>query len=145
LSARSEKLDFTKQQVDFLDDIVLENRQCARQAQIYSTVLSGLMDARGTIINNNMNVLLKNLTLINIVFLPLNLIASIGGMSEYSMMTHGMSLRTAYFVFSLAMVVIGWLTWFVLVRYIDKGQRTRSRKQALVARPNGGSANGRSS
>ncbi len=139
LSARSEKLDFTKQQVDFLDDIVLENRQCARQAQIYSTVLSGLMDARGTIINNNMNVLLKNLTLINIVFLPLNLIASIGGMSEYSMMTHGMSWETAYFVFSIAMVVIGWLTWFVLVRYIDKGQRTRSRRQMLVARPNGGS------
>ncbi len=138
LSARSEKLDFTKQQVDFLDDIVLENRQCARQAQIYSTVLSGLMDARGTIINNNMNVLLKNLTLINIVFLPLNLIASIGGMSEYSMMTHGVSWRTAYFMFSLAMVVIGWLTWFVLVRYIDKGQRTRSRSRALVARPNGG-------
>ena len=48
---------------------------------------AGLMDARGTIVNNNMNVLLKNLTLINIVFLPLNLIASIGGMSEWSMMT----------------------------------------------------------
>jgi magnesium transporter len=145
LSARSEKLDFTKQQVDFLDDIVLENRQCARQAQIYSTVLSGLMDARGTIINNNMNVLLKNLTLINIVFLPLNLIASIGGMSEYSVMTRGFGLRMSYFLFSLAMVVIGWLTWFVLVRYIDKGQRTRSRRQMLVARPNGGPVNGRPS
>ncbi len=142
LSARSEKLDFTKQQVDFLDDIVLENRQCTRQAQIYSTVLSGLMDARGTIINNNMNVLLKNLMLVNIVFLPLNLIASIGGMSEYSMMTQGISWRTAYFLFSLAMVVMGWLTWFVLVRYIDKNQRTRSRRGVFVARSNGTSGGG---
>jgi magnesium transporter len=34
-----------------------------------------------------MNLALRNLTLINVVFLPLNLIASIGGMSEFSMMT----------------------------------------------------------
>ncbi len=31
------------------------------------------MDARGNLVNNNMNTLLKNLTLINVVFLPLNL------------------------------------------------------------------------
>jgi magnesium transporter len=39
--------------------------------------------------NNSMNNLLRKLTLINVVFLPLNLIASIGGMSEFSMMTAG--------------------------------------------------------
>ena len=87
LTARAERLASTKHQEDFLDHIVLENKQCARQAQIYSSVLSGLMDARGSIINNNMNVLLRNLTLINVVFLPLNLIAGIGGMSEFAMMT----------------------------------------------------------
>ena len=74
----------------------------SRQADIYSSVLSGLMDARGTIVNNNMNVLLKNLTLINIVFLPLNLIASIGGMSEWSMMTQGLDWRISYSLFSSA-------------------------------------------
>ncbi|OPY59939.1 MAG: CorA-like Mg2+ transporter protein [Syntrophorhabdaceae bacterium PtaU1.Bin034] len=139
LASRAEKLGLSKQQIDFLDDTLLENKQCARQAQIYGTVLSGLMDARGTIINNNMNVLLKNLTLINIVFLPLNLVASIGGMSEYSTMTHGMDLRLSYFLFSLAMVLFGWLTWFVLVRYIDRGQKTRTMKQTLTSRSNGSS------
>ncbi|MET0216560.1 MAG: magnesium transporter CorA family protein, partial [Burkholderiales bacterium] len=62
-------------QLQLLDEVILENAQAARQANIYSSVISGLMDARGNIVNNNMNVLLKNLTLINIVFLPLNLIA----------------------------------------------------------------------
>ncbi len=137
LSGRAERLGFSKQQIDFLDDIVLENKQCARQALIYGTVLSGLMDARGTIINNNMNVLLKNLTLINIVFLPLNLIASIGGMSEYSMMTGGMHWKLSYFLFSLAMVVIGWLTYFFLVRYIDRSQRVPATKKQLSRRTNG--------
>jgi magnesium transporter len=130
LAARAERLGFTKHQVDFLDDITLENRQCARQAQIYSTVLSGLMDARGTIINNNMNVLLKNLTVINVVFLPLNLIAGIGGMSEFTMMTGGFDWKLPYLLVFLAFGVIGWLTWVLLVRYINKGQKTRIRRGA---------------
>ena len=86
LRANAERLAFPKQDVEFLHGSCGQP-QCARQAQIYSTILSGLMDARGTIVNNNVNVLLKNLTFINIIFLPLTLIASIGGMSEFSMMT----------------------------------------------------------
>jgi magnesium transporter len=116
---------FEARQLDLLDDIVLENAQAGRQAQIFSSVLSGLMDARGTIVNNNMNVLLKNLTLINIVFLPLNLIASIGGMSEWSMMTVGLDWRVSYALFGLGMVVLGWGTWIVMRRVIERGARRR--------------------
>ena len=104
-----------------LDDIMLENNQACRQANIYSSVLSGLMDARGTIINNNMNVLLTNLTLINIIFLPLNLIASIGGMSEWSMMTRNLDWRISYSLFVVAMVVMGWGTWRLVRHFIERG------------------------
>lgn len=114
---------FHARQIETLDDIILENSQAARQAHIYSSVLSGLMDARGTIVNNNMNVLLKNLTLINIVFLPLNLIASIGGMSEWSMMTQGIDWKLSYAIFSAAMVGLGIGTWFLVRKFIDKVPR----------------------
>jgi magnesium transporter len=124
LRASAERLGLTRPQIELLDDIVLENQQCARQAQIYSTVLSGLMDARGTIINNNMNVLLKNLTLINTIFLPLNLIAGILGMSEFSMMTQRVDWRITYTLFSLAMVGLGWATWVLLVRTLDRRARS---------------------
>jgi len=107
-------------QLELLDDIILENAQAVRQAHIFSDVLSGLMDARGTIVNNNMNVLLKNLTLINTVFLPLNLIASIGGMSEWSMMTQPMKWQVSYALFSLGMIGLGWGTWIVMKRFVDK-------------------------
>jgi magnesium transporter len=120
-----ERLGLTKQQAEFLDDLLLDNAQCARQAQIYSDVLSGLMDVRGTIINNNISVLLKNLTLINIIFLPLNLIAGIGGMSEYSMMTHGTDWRVSFSLFVVGMGALGWATWVVLNRYIDNGAELR--------------------
>ena len=112
---------FQARHFEILDDLILENTQAARQASIYSSVLSGLMDARGTIVNNNMNVLLKNLTLINIVFLPLNLIAGIGGMSEWSMMTRGLDWRLSYALFCLGMVVFGWGIWLFVKKVIDRG------------------------
>jgi magnesium transporter len=120
LRAYSDKIGFAKEQIDILDDIIIEHQQCSRQIQIYSSVLSGLMDARGNIINNNMNVLLKNLTIINIVFLPLNLIASIGGMSEYSQWTTGIHWAVSYTMFAIAMMVLGWLTWLVLVKRVNR-------------------------
>lgn len=120
LRDNAKKLKFSIKEIEFLDDIIQENEQCARQAQIYSTVLSGLMDARGNIINNNMNVLLRNLTIINVIFLPLNLFASMGGMSELTMIIgeYNISWQAGYSLFSVAMVLIGWLTWVVLRRYM---------------------------
>jgi magnesium transporter len=124
LRAYSDKIGFTKEEMDVMDDIIIEHQQCSRQIQIYSSVLSGLMDARGNIINNNMNVLLKNLMIINIVFLPLNLIASIGGMSEYSMMTQPLHWAISYGMFVLGMCALGWLTWLVLVKRVNREKIT---------------------
>jgi magnesium transporter len=88
-----------------IDDLIIENNQCYKQAEIYSTVFSGLIDARGNLMNNSMNNLLRKLTLINVVFLPLNLIASIGGMSEFSMMTAGSPWWVSYPLFLTAMMI----------------------------------------
>jgi magnesium transporter len=102
--------------LDLIDDLIIENEQCSKQAEIYSTVFAGLMDARGNLVNNNMNSLLRKLTMINVVFLPLNLIAGIGGMSEYSMMTASIPWWVSYPAFCLAMVGIGAMTVQMLRR-----------------------------
>ena len=120
LRNNAEKIGFSQEALEMLDDIIIEHQQCSKQTEIYSSVLSGLMDARGNIINNNMNILLKNLTLINVVFLPLNLIAGIGGMSEFSMMTQGVSWKVAYSLFLIGMIVLGLLTWILLVKRIHR-------------------------
>lgn len=106
--------------INFLNDIIIENDQASRQAEIYSQIFAGLMDARGTIINNNMNVLIKNLTIINIIFLPLNLIASMGGMSEFSMMTQSIPWPISYGAFSIALVILGYFTLWKLNRIARK-------------------------
>lgn len=137
LRAVAGSLGWERRQLELLDDVILENGQAARQANIYSTILSGLMDARGTIVNNNMSVLLKNLTMINIIFLPLNLIASIGGMSEWTMMTQGVDWRISYALFLMGMVLFGWLTLTVVRKVIDRRAapvRRRARRRAAAAR-----------
>ncbi|MBP9853575.1 MAG: magnesium transporter CorA family protein [Candidatus Omnitrophica bacterium] len=115
-----ERVGFSKEEQEMLDDIMIEHQQCSKQTQIYSDVLSGLMDARGNIINNNMNIFLKNLTLINVVFLPLNLIAGVGGMSEYTRITENvMNWELAYGLFFIAMIALGFLTWYFLVKQLN--------------------------
>ncbi len=120
MRAAVEKLKFSTEQVEMLDDLLIENQQASKQAGIYSMVLSGLMDARGTIINNNMNALLKNLTIINVVFLPLNLIAGIFGMSEYTLATQGVHFGMAYGVFFFITVIFGVAIWWWLVKFIER-------------------------
>ncbi|BBP70951.1 magnesium transporter [Pseudomonas sp. Seg1] len=106
LRNHAEKQHFGSEAIGLIDDLIIENNQCYKQAEIYSTVFSGLIDARGNLMNNSMNNLLRKLTLINVVFLPLNLIASIGGMSEFSMMTAGTPWWVSYPLF-LAVMLLG--------------------------------------
>jgi magnesium transporter len=60
------KIGFTQEELEYLDDIIVENSQCYRQAEIYSNILASLMDARASIVGNNLNVLMKRLNLITI-------------------------------------------------------------------------------
>jgi magnesium transporter len=137
LRGHAEKAGFSGADLEFLDDLVIENDQCFKQAEIYSTVLSGLMDARGSLVNNNMNQMLKNLTLINVVFLPLNLLAGIGGMSEFSMMTTGIDWRISYLLFVVAMVVVGVITATILHR-VQFGGRSAGTSSRGGSRSAGG-------
>lgn len=110
----------------FCDDVIVENEQASRQAEIYSQVMAGLMDARGSIVNNNMNILIKNLTIINIIFLPLNLLAGIFGMSEWTAITSHIPYHISFGIFFLIMFIIGWLTLIVVSRMEGKKSKRQN-------------------
>ena len=120
IKLNANKIEFTAENIDTLEDIIIENQQCQKQAEIYLNILTGLMDARGSIVNNNLSILIKRLTIINIIFMPLNLLAGIGGMSEFSMMTQGADWRITYALFLLGMVGLGFLTYFFMNYLISK-------------------------
>lgn len=66
LKNNSVKIGFNQEQVEFLDDMTIENNQCSRQAEIYSNIIASLMDARASIVGNNLNILMKTLNIITI-------------------------------------------------------------------------------
>ncbi len=78
---RNSKKITTEINEDLLDDAYIENKQALEMAQIYSDIQSGMMDAFASVISNNLNVVMKQLTLISIILMIPTLIASAFGMN----------------------------------------------------------------
>jgi len=118
LRGYSAKIGFTAEHNELLDDLSVDNAQCYKQAEIYSVILGGLMDARAAVVNNNLNLLMKQLTILTVIFLPLNVVASVFGMSEYTVFAEKCHLdwQIAYPLFFVGLVVMGFLTYWLLKR-----------------------------
>lgn len=84
-----------------------------------------LMDVTIGFINVNQNRRVSRLTVFSVVFMPINILAGIGGMSEFSMMTQGVPWPVAYGLFAGAMVLIGWATYFLVSRLEGRRQRRK--------------------
>jgi magnesium transporter len=97
-----------------------EARQIVRDIESldgHTTYLFGkinfLMDATVGFININQNKRVSKLTTISIIFVPINILAGIGGMSEYTMMSGDLGVRwpMAYGIFLVGSALIGWATY----------------------------------
>ncbi|MDD4820797.1 MAG: magnesium transporter CorA family protein [Flavobacteriales bacterium] len=66
---------------DLLEDVEIELKQAQESTNIYSNILSGMMDAYASVISNNMNDIMKQLTSVSIVLMVPTLIASFYGMN----------------------------------------------------------------
>jgi magnesium transporter len=75
------KFGFTVEEMELLDDIAVENNQCSRQAEVYTNILASLMDARASIVSNNLNVLIKTLNIITIAIMVPTFVVSIFSMN----------------------------------------------------------------
>jgi magnesium transporter len=80
-----------------------------------------LMDATVGFININQNKRINQLTVFGVVFTPINILAGMGGMSEFSMMTQGIPWPIAYGGFLLGAGLIG-LTTFLLLKRLERRQ-----------------------
>ncbi len=70
------RLEFHKEDRELLEDIIIENHQCFKQAKIYSNILSSMMDARVSIVSNNLNILMKRLNILTIAIMVPTLVVS---------------------------------------------------------------------
>ncbi|ACL76349.1 magnesium transporter CorA family protein [Ruminiclostridium cellulolyticum] len=66
---------------ELLEDVIIENKQAIEMANIYSSILSGTMDAFASVISNNLNIVMKFLTSVTIVMAIPTMISSFFGMN----------------------------------------------------------------
>lgn len=119
LKHNTEKMELTQKSVEFLDDIIIENNQCYRQAEIYSNIFSSLVGARASIVANNLNILMKNLNAIVIAVAVPSFFAGVGGMSELKSIIGVGHTGLAYAIFMAAMLLVGSST-FILIKRLEK-------------------------
>ena len=74
-------LNFSEQEREYLDDVIIENKQCLQQSEIYTNILASMMDARASVISNNVNSPMKTLNVITIALMGPTFVASIFGMN----------------------------------------------------------------
>ncbi len=101
----------------------------------YRDIVTSLMEMYLSMLNNQMakaandtNATVRRLTLITTIFMPLTLLAGIGGMSEWTMITGPDNWRVSYPGFMLAMVVIGFASYVFLSR-LDRNRIATRRPQ----------------
>ena len=78
---RTEKIKKYPEDEDLLEDVIVENKQAIEMANIYSGILSGMMDAFASVISNNLNIVMKFLATVTIVLSIPTMIASFFGMN----------------------------------------------------------------
>jgi magnesium transporter len=109
----STRLRFTEEDAELLDDIIIENNQCFKQAEILSNILSSMMDARASVVNNNLNILMKRLNIITIGIMVPTLVVSVFSMNvAMPLQKHPMA-----FWIILSIAIISMLGVFLFWRY----------------------------
>ena len=101
---------------DFLEDAMVEYQQALETATIHANILNGTLDTFASLINNNLNNVMKYLTAATIMLAAPTLIASLYGMNiTLPLQSHPYAFALVVGVSGLMAVIIG-AVFFVLSR-----------------------------
>ncbi len=106
LKTNTTKFSFSTEDNEFLEDVIIENSQCFEEANTYSQVLSSMMDAWVSIVSNNLNILIKDLTIVMICIMVPTLIISIFSMNVQLPFPHEGTLVPFWIILALAILSI---------------------------------------
>ncbi len=87
---------------DLLEDVFIEIRQAMEMCTIYANILNGTMDTYGNVIANNMNIVMRTLTMVAIVLAIPTIVFSFYGMNVSQLPL----IATPLFPLALAVIAI---------------------------------------
>jgi magnesium transporter len=110
LSKLKFKLQIDELDADLIEDVNIEMTQARETTLIYSNILESTMDTYQSIINNNMNTVMRTLTSVTIIMMIPTLITSMFGMN----LVNGMESSPWGFILAiiLSIGVSGMCWWF---------------------------------
>lgn len=117
---RNSKKITTEINEDLLEDAFIENKQALDMALIYSDIQSGMMDAFVSVISNNLNGVMKLLTLISIILMIPTLIASLFGMNVPNFMENSLWALPSIILGSLILSFLGVMLFRKRHWFLDK-------------------------
>ncbi|WP_318505984.1 magnesium transporter CorA family protein [Bacillus sp. T3] len=95
---------------DLLEDVIIETQQAIEMAEIYSSILSGMMDAFASVISNNLNIVMKFLTSITIILALPTMVSSFFGMNVELPFQHN---HDAFSYILIFVIFLSGLTTFI--------------------------------
>lgn len=87
---------------DLLEDVLIEVKQAIEMSNIYSSILSGTMDAFASIISNNLNIVMKVLAAVTILMSIPTIVSSFYGMN-----VTGLPFPNFWFPVALSVGIVG--------------------------------------
>ena len=110
LSKLKFKLQIDELDADLIEDVNIEMTQARETTSIYSNILESTMDTYQSIINNNMNTVMRTLTSVTILMMIPTLVTSMFGMN----LINGMESKPWGFVFAMIVsVAISGIAWWI--------------------------------
>lgn len=74
-------LSFDKDDREWLEDVTIDNKQAIEMADTYSNILSGMTDSFASVISNNLNIVMRKLTVFSIMLMVPTFVTSFFGMN----------------------------------------------------------------
>lgn len=104
---------------ELLEDVIVENKQAIEMADIYTGILTGMMDAFASVISNNLNIVMKALAIITIAMSIPNII-----FGAYGMNVNARSMPFSSSPWSFALIIVLSTALSVLVAIIFSKAKT---------------------
>jgi len=104
---KSSLIRFKDDEQELLEDVLTDYKQAIEMANIYSSILTGTMDAFASVISNNLNIVMKRLTTVSIVLMIPTLIYSFYGMNVEMPFQHHSWAYLAIIILSLGASGLG--------------------------------------
>ena len=107
--ALAKVIKFTEDDIDLLEDVIVENKQAIEMVDMHRSILEGMMDGFASIINNNLNLVMKFLAAITIILSIPTMFASFWGMNvpvPAAANEHGFLIVVALSILATVFVII---------------------------------------